>query len=60
MVFFVFTVNNNLMKILTILNFKKIIDGLAYIHEEKKIVHADIKPKNILLTTELQVKIVSE
>ena len=48
------------MQILTILNIKKILDGLAYIHEEKKIVHADIKPKNILLTTELQVKIVSE
>lgn len=37
--------------------FGKMIDGIKYMHEEKKVYHRDLKPENILLGSDLELKI---
>jgi len=46
-------VPENILGIMTV----QLLKGLHYIHKEKKVIHRDIKPQNILINTEGFVKI---
>lgn len=35
----------------------QLLEGLEYLHNEKKVIHRDIKPHNILVMTSGQIKI---
>ena len=35
----------------------QLLKGLFYLHEEKKIIHKDIKPENILIDEDMNLKI---
>jgi len=46
-------VPENILGIMTV----QLLKGLHYIHKEKKVIHRDIKPQNILINSEGVVKI---
>jgi mitogen-activated protein kinase kinase 1 len=46
-------VPENIIGIMTV----QLLRGLHYIHKEKKVIHRDIKPQNILINTDGAVKI---